>query len=95
MRVMPPLLELADMFNLILRRCRSSRADSDLVRGAQIRAYLEPLHLRCPRSSAVRLMLALLEPYKVLVVNPRCCCRHSLLLAESMRGHYMSPERPI
>ena len=34
MRLMPPLLELADMFNVILRRCRNSRADSDLVRGA-------------------------------------------------------------
>ena len=33
MRLMPPLLELADMFNIILRRCRNSRADSDLVRG--------------------------------------------------------------
>ena len=36
MRAMPPLLELADMFNLILRRCRASRADSDLVRGGQL-----------------------------------------------------------
>lgn len=33
MRLMPPLLELADMFNIILRRCANSRADSDLVRG--------------------------------------------------------------
>ena len=43
MRVMPPLLELADMFNLILRRCRSSRADSDLVRGGQVCARLKTL----------------------------------------------------
>jgi hypothetical protein len=34
MRLMPPLLELTDMFNVILRRCQNSRADSDLVRGA-------------------------------------------------------------
>ncbi len=33
MRLMPPLLELADMFNIILRRCKNTRADSDLVRG--------------------------------------------------------------
>lgn len=36
MRLMPPLLELADMFNIILRRCRNSRADSDLVRGMRL-----------------------------------------------------------
>ncbi len=40
MRLMPPLLELADMFNIILRRCRNSRADSDLVRGAPLQQLL-------------------------------------------------------
>ena len=41
MRLMPPLLELADMFNIILRRCRNSRADSDLVRGAPPQHFLK------------------------------------------------------
>lgn len=40
MRLMPPLLELADMFNIILRRCRNSRADSDLVRGTPLQQLL-------------------------------------------------------
>ena len=40
MRLMPPLLELADMFNIILRRCQNSRADSDLVRGVHLQQLL-------------------------------------------------------
>ena len=48
MRVMPPLLELADMFNLILRRCRASRADSDLVRGGRACAQSSLIHRRPP-----------------------------------------------
>lgn len=40
MRLMPPLLELADMFNIILRRCKNTRADSDLVRGEPLPSLL-------------------------------------------------------
>ena len=61
MRVMPPLLELADMFNLILRRCRASRADSDLVRGGQGCAKLKTLHLRDPCRKQCALMLLFLK----------------------------------
>ena len=51
MRLMPPLLELADMFNIILRRCRNSRADSDLVRGAPLPQLLISCLMSCQRDS--------------------------------------------
>ena len=40
-------------------------------------------------------MLALLELCKVLIGNPRCCCRHPLLIAESIKGALLPCERAI
>ncbi len=34
MRLMPPLLELMDMFNIVCRRSTSCGADTDLLKGA-------------------------------------------------------------
>lgn len=33
MRLMPPLLELMDMFNIVCRRCKSNLVDTDLLKG--------------------------------------------------------------
>jgi hypothetical protein len=33
MRMMPPLLELMDMFNIVCRRCKSNAIDADLLKG--------------------------------------------------------------
>jgi hypothetical protein len=35
MRLMPPPLELMDMFNIVCRRCNSNGVDTDLLKGPQ------------------------------------------------------------
>ncbi|CAK0782533.1 hypothetical protein CVIRNUC_005751 [Coccomyxa viridis] len=83
MRVMPPLLELADMFNLILRRCRSSRADSDLVRaGSRLQRML---HARCNQLSA--LPAALTSAWRCF---PTRLTLRYCGLRELPRGRYLS-----
>ena len=92
MRVMPPLLELADMFNLILRRCRASRADSDLVRGGCgcTSAYRNSaeLHVQAPCRAELRVMLVSLELTCTRIANTGCCY-HSVLISKLAGGQYI------
>jgi hypothetical protein len=44
MRLMPPLLELMDMFNIVCRRCKSNILDADLLKGRPPHRTSLPAH---------------------------------------------------